>query len=901
MICRPILLHNEFMPAIYGERDWHYQVLGYHDGMTIEDGFEIQNVNSFKEMFNKCVEYEDKEMHPYFTQFLFGFHPDKKKDEEFWSSEYNFTYLSLLQVNNKKIQEQREYLEKLCFLGAEVIAYYSLDNSDLIFAVKCNSCKQGFQIINDLHTKINSESETSFELRNSYTVLALRKQDINNISKFDGLDEKIDVLELRIVEKNYNSTCNLYNKLKAELCRNINTTSVTRMGILGTEDEAIIIKELYWKDLIPLYQDGETGILCNSNEAIENYANAVSAKIMFPIEENTKFINVNKKNDDPINLLCSLIYCNIKEIYKNKEDGISNAEKKNLMMLADALWRFEYAYNERKIFSDYNFFPILEPLFMFTELAKETNDMLSYFYYSFMEEMKLCTQNFTKPDRVYSQRTDFNMRYFDVPAKLVIFYSAYMFYLKRVLNKTSNLERICKYEFLVCPGVNNKTEVKELFARGLPKEDKGESSENRLFLVEIPEQQIYSPKEMLIVLGHETAHFVGRTIRKREKRFDYIIKSCIRAITISLKHYVLYSENWDEKHIDNCNWEYLEGKLEEWIKYSVNQYMDEDYLKQRYHNSEEGGDDREIADGIIGRNQKFYKKYYYHTDILKKLLVSSVEELLINRGKEILGFITWSNMDDEPDNYERYNMIVKKAIYAFTDSHGRYTELTLEKVIDNIIFLFKECYADMICILTLNLSMNDYLSSFVEVFKTGNYDLEYITNSILLPRIAIVMQAMHYDIGSYNEETVEEEFSWDNNELNKLEKEEVIEIEIEAQKFWKNIQKDPAYYTGEVTEGMLLAHGVNIVYDPIVAKKVLEYLLYCRKDFNKEIISKKFEDEKNLDNVRKFYKAVTTGDINSFFPDMMDLLKVYEEDVYQNVKRILDELKGNSHSGEQKK
>lgn len=181
MICRPILLHNEFMPARYGKRDWHYQILGYHDGMTIEDGFEIQDVSSFKEMFKQCVEYEDKKMHPYFTQFLFGFHPDKKKDEEFWNSEYIFTYISLLQVNNKEIQKQREYLEQLCFSEAEVIAYYSLDNSDLIFAVKCNSCKQGFQIINDLHTKINIGNEISFELRNSYTVLALRKQDINNI------------------------------------------------------------------------------------------------------------------------------------------------------------------------------------------------------------------------------------------------------------------------------------------------------------------------------------------------------------------------------------------------------------------------------------------------------------------------------------------------------------------------------------------------------------------------------------------------------------------------------------------------------------------------------------------------------------------------------------------------
>ncbi len=29
MECRPILLHNEFLPSISGPRQWDYQVLGY--------------------------------------------------------------------------------------------------------------------------------------------------------------------------------------------------------------------------------------------------------------------------------------------------------------------------------------------------------------------------------------------------------------------------------------------------------------------------------------------------------------------------------------------------------------------------------------------------------------------------------------------------------------------------------------------------------------------------------------------------------------------------------------------------------------------------------------------------------------------------------------------------------
>ena len=37
MVCRPILLYNEYVPAMIGERNWKYLAFGHHDGMTIED------------------------------------------------------------------------------------------------------------------------------------------------------------------------------------------------------------------------------------------------------------------------------------------------------------------------------------------------------------------------------------------------------------------------------------------------------------------------------------------------------------------------------------------------------------------------------------------------------------------------------------------------------------------------------------------------------------------------------------------------------------------------------------------------------------------------------------------------------------------------------------------------
>ena len=72
-----------------------------------------------------------------------------------------------------------------------------------------------------------------------------------------------------------------------------------------------------------------------------------------------------------------------------------------------------------------------------------------------------------------------------------------------------------EYEFLLCVGVAGNMEVQELF--------QNMTDTKRLFLVNIPEDQAYNPKQMLIMLGHEVGHFVGQEIRSRKKRVEHVI------------------------------------------------------------------------------------------------------------------------------------------------------------------------------------------------------------------------------------------------------------------------------------------------------------------------------------------------------------------------------------------
>ncbi len=95
IVCRPVLLHNEYVPARTGKRDWNYRMFGHYDGMTLLESFPLDNAENYEKLFDTCKEYDKKEQ-SYFTQILFGFHTDIEKEREFWKSKMPFLYTSLL-------------------------------------------------------------------------------------------------------------------------------------------------------------------------------------------------------------------------------------------------------------------------------------------------------------------------------------------------------------------------------------------------------------------------------------------------------------------------------------------------------------------------------------------------------------------------------------------------------------------------------------------------------------------------------------------------------------------------------------------------------------------------------------------------------------------------------------
>lgn len=887
-ICRPIILHNEFLPASTGERTWEYRAFGHYDGITVKTSICIEKYENLKPLFDVCLQSEEESC-MYFSQTLLGFHSKTEEEEQFWEKKLPFLYIVLLQVSDTQIETCQEYLESREFLEKElscrgredeitntfITTYYSLDNSDLIVVIKCGYADTGAVLINSLHRTCGNGSPIS--ILNSYSILAIYQEEIRKSSSFIEANQPIDEMELRVIEGDSDSIAALYHRLLDELEIGKNETKTCIKTLLGTEDASIVIRNLPWKRLLPLYQE-KKGILNNSSKQAQKYAYAISTKIMLPFDECGHIEEEEaRETGDKKGEFCLWLKEKIDEVCLNKKGTGKFAEKKNLIMFVKSLFRFENSCYIKKEFSDYNFFALYLPFCTFVELWGEKNSDCPEDYYNFMERLRLRTQSFAKPDRVFSQIADFNMRYFDVPIKFITLYSAYIHYFKKVLNTKDEKN----YQFLVCPGMNSEIGVVELFLKV--------SNNNRLFFIEIPEQQMYNLKQTFIMIGHEMAHFVGTDVRCRSERKEHMINLCSRIMVLSMKNYLGFKDDFVKENMDNLDFDNVELKAREWIGFYIDREQNEVYLRNYKY-------DRSITESMLQKNLEYKKQYGDHSDVLRETLISSVKDVLFEHGQDIFGYIfhrEFYEKKEEKEDESRESFLAKRmriiqeSIYRFTNnSNSRNHVSTIESVIDKVIYLVKECYADMICVLTLHLTMKDYLEALVEIINEFNTPIEELTDTIIPARIAIVMTVVGHSLEK-DPEPKELLFRWSDEEFAYEADEEtsIRQLERAGNNFVQNYILDE----GTVSPENMVNKSIEIIYDQKILHEIIRYLLKCRKKYFEILITNKKNGIRKKENqyVQDIYSLSQTQESGDFFGKLMNMISYYEADVYAEMHKII--------------
>lgn len=874
-VCRSIMLHSEFMPAITGHRDWKYQVLGHYDGMTVKEAVSMDSTDFFREMFKMNVQYEGR-MADYSTQYFFGFHSNIRKEREFWNCEMPFVFVSFIQFAERDIRKYQKYLESENYIKEEKIklksdgdvgriytlAYYTMDTSDLMLVIKCSRCESGVAMINNLHHDLDRNHP--FTLRSSYSVMAINRAYVEESEMTDKVEGNIDLLELRIIERNSRSVNGLYQELEDRILTDNADAIIERKSLLGAEDEAIIIRNLPWKNLLPLYRE-KTGILCNSNRCTAVYANAVSAKLFHLIEEYRAEVYDKEYSVKVHAPLCDYLYKRIDNLYNGSLPDSRLSERKILVMLINAFRRVENAWYNGAASLDYNFFSMLFPFAVFVLLHEKKLDNQRE-YYDFIERLKLCTQNFAKSNRIFGQEADFNVRYFDIAPKFLAIYNAYIYQMKKLLNTKSDRQ----YEFLVCPGMNNKTEVKELYARTM--------EDVHLFKIEIPEAQMYMMKPMFITLGHEISHFVGTDLRNRDERFESVLKISGHMVSSAIRGYIHYVGSFEEKCLQDLEmWTRIEQKVYENLKFYIKRYHESRYLMNVDF------DLNVLTPQQIENQKKYYDMYFQHTEVLKRILYRSIDDMLNNGSINIFEDIIWKSFEEavEKENikyenrdtyYEEHKSELLRCVEAFRGKRGVKTEhLTILNGIECIMSLMEECYADIVCILSLQLSIKDYLYNFVLTLDSNAYNTEKLNDMLVIARIAIVFSVLSYDMKDRG--IKENDFRWHDTKFIQSENDErIINLYRRAEEFRIScIKRMSLIYEEEKRTDAWI-----IIGDNWVIKEIIKYLSHCRESYTQLIECKRKEQ------VNEIYLLSQMSDIDDFFGQATDILSRYEKEVYDN-------------------
>lgn len=216
--------------------------------------------------------------------------------------------------------------------------------------------------------------------------------------------------------------------------------------------------------------------------------------------------------------LCSR-YC---KIYTNSSDYVQETMRSLNALLKNA---FSEEFVISVLYSFVSFLSISLKCYEMEqtpELLKNL-DAMTRAYFNALNTLALCTMH---SERQFIQAPAFNATYFDVPPKLLAFYTAVA---NEVVEKLKTNED-AYYRFIITPDYRKDINVVPLEV------SETENLNEHLAVIYLCERYFYDPQNAISLLCHEIGHYVGNRHRKERARLIF------RSICFKLLNYTKASE-----------------------------------------------------------------------------------------------------------------------------------------------------------------------------------------------------------------------------------------------------------------------------------------------------------------------------------------------------------------------
>ena len=756
--------------------------------------------------------------------------------------------------------------------------YLTLDNSDLILVLMSKSYTEGAELIDFLHRGKGFLEKTDWMLSYSYTTASLYKEVLNSDTPMG--EETVSFVYIYAIEKFPGSIDYVYN----ELLERVGETFLKKekQSTLGCNDELIVLENIPWKMFRELYKDKE-GILNHSSSFYQKYLLGVTTIIGKTTQTDPHKVSIETESLETGQETLSRILMERFEriILEKGEDSVRlHGLLKNLYQVLNSMQRFETT-----SFPDYMFRSILLPLNMVSDLMEKAfdedreNDLFESFH-SLFKGINLYAQNSIKSDRQFTQSLDFNIRLYHTPVKLNAFYNAYLYNLKNYLSSLDRYAEKHEYEFIACPGMNDNMQVQELFS--------SLSEIKKIYLVSIPEKQIYDMKLMMVMLGHEVGHFVGREIRSRDVRSGVMVK-ILSHITVCY-----YREELDREYpcCSELNmieefWESLEMKIESEVSDCLDRYEDPDYLRSKFSGIDDEGIEEWCSD---------FGKYEFYSRILNELLKECIEDVLFEKEEKLFSYLLEKEYIQKLGKKgEKEAAAARNALWRYLRSITfRWISFTkwnrhrqcISAVMELLVEFVKECVADLMVILTLKLSMYDYLQSLLQCAEDQDAGRKLDTKSLL--RAILVTRCMH------GERSVQQEFQWGNEEIAFIRR----SGDPALNNLKNQILKGMEYYFGVdsntvcVPEPQYRDTALWFFSDSTVLTLIARYLRSCKKKFNENNTQRQQQEA-----LQEIYQKIGNSDIENVTLEIQKYISNYQRLIEDRIQQLILEKRSEGESG----
>ncbi len=917
--CRPFILYNDFLPPVNGETtEWQYLSFGSYDGISVGANVLEDGRFDMAALWDYYVQ-QGKQMKGNFTfQILWGIRHESEErwDAEFWQEdtvgEYPFLFISLIQFQEEKDREglqkkDRIALEKSLTIESKrkAITYLTIDSSDLILVLRCNSYQDGAEVISSLDFKKNNREKIADigKVSYSFTVASVSEGYLSDDRKIEQAGGRISHAYIYVIGKD----SDIYQQVQEVLGKE----SVYKEAVLGCDDEVIVVHDVSWNKFLKLFQR-KSGVLNHLNAIYRHRGIGVTTIIGDKQVDLDSTIEVeqSEKRDGPKSKSLSVNESNLCAIMRGKCDKINETDnsnrmkvvKRNIFQIINSLYKFEWT-----PFPDYMFQAVFLAIDMVIDMADAielpTDEEEFYAsFYKFAKRLNLYAHSSWHSDRQFMHVPEINIRIYDTPVKLNAFYNGFIYNLKQYLNgldikNSEDAESdIHEYEFLTCPGVANNMQVQELF--------KGISATKRMFLVEMPENQVYNPSVMLVTLSHEVAHFVGKWVRSREDRVRYAVqvagKMIMKYVYAELQ---AYFQGRHDEFLFVLNWNFRDC-TERKIVNQLNDFYEnyETYLEEKVF--------KKMSDTECMQLRRMLKFRKAHSEMLKLILVDGIINILENDRAGLWDYI-WERdflfwLEKEPsraaDEKEKAKEKINQIVWRFAHQHiwNQHT-ISAWSTVDLMVDLFKECIADLMAILVLKLSVSEYLETILQCARDRGIIFrkeDRVINALVL-RSSLVVYCMKYDEPEIG-------FTWKQKDLIKISEEGGQQLKI-LRTFILNVQAD------------YLEQGIEKRYEEQMAKKrmdseaddstevdmladvdnleiILKYLLGCKQKF----VDCNIEDSLiKQEELAECYHIFSGNNIEEFTLNMQKYIANYLEEIKRRNRDYADR-KGKSSGRDRK-